>query len=251
VATDAPDPGGALAKGLADSGLATWFASVREHFVDATVGDSRSALVETDVLIDAPVILHYDDGKSEGRERLGGQGHAMRFEAPGGEWYLRVVRIYARREGRVSLLRDDIRVWLCDAELKMLAEFRQRGNRLRRGAARWHRVGTPPVRVPQAFVICVQFGEGSLGDVAVHYDADSKGHALIALPGQEPRLFERGDWMIRVGLSRRKAHDPLRPDVTSPTLAERLDGKTTSEFQETEQPRTATDVDRFSTSPKR
>ena len=54
-----------------------------------------------------------------------------------------------------------------------------------------------PVVVPSTFVICADFNPEKTKGVYVHYDDSASGNSLIGLPGQEMKVFNRGEWMIR------------------------------------------------------
>jgi len=215
----ASDPGAAIS-GL--PGYARWHEQARPLLMrDPWSG--RARMLAADELAGSPIVLHYDDGRADGRERVGNHGCAMRFDAPAGEWYLRTVRIYCRRNGRSNLKRGDITLHLYDDAMNVLGEFRQSSRQLRQGASRWHRIGTPPIRVSDRFLVCVQLDDRALPDVTVHTDASAGGQSFLMRPGTKPAPLAAGNWMIRVELDRPRSHDPLRPHVEPPSLMEQQD----------------------------
>ena len=120
--------------------------------------------------------------------------------------------------------------------MNVIGTFWQSDARLRRGASRWHQIDTPPVRVPARFIVCVQLGNSGRRGLSVAYDASSRGHSLIGVPGSATVPFTAGDWMIRVVVDRLEEHDPLRPPVKPPSVFERLDAQKSVDVRQTARP---------------
>lgn len=208
-------------------GLKQWRANARARLIGAGPGEAEGALVAEDTLSGHPVVLVYDDGRAEGKRRQNGARHGVRFEAPAGDWYLQTVWIHAKRLGHSSVSHDDIEVFLYDGQMRRIGEFFQRDTQFRRGPTRWHRVSTPPVRVPRRFAVSVRFSDDDPRGFDVSHDDTHPGHAFtIGTDGKSVPLTI-GNWMIRVSLDRRRRHDPLRfpHELAAMATPERLDGK--------------------------
>lgn len=218
---------GAGTPSLEAPGLNQWRQDVGVRLNVAGPGEAEGALVPADTLSGHPVVLVHDDGRAKGKRRLAGLAHGVHFEAPAGDWYLQTVWIHAKRLGHSSVSHDDIEVVLYDGQMRRLGEFFQRDTQLRRGSARWHRVGTPPVRVPRRFAMSVRFSDADPRGVNVSYDDTHRGDAFTIGTDGKPVPFTIGNWMIRVSLDRRRQHDPLRfpHELAALATPERLDGK--------------------------
>jgi len=147
--------------------------------------------------------LAHDDGRVAGRSSLAGGGHAVRFEAPGDNWYVTEVRIHGARYGYPAPPQEDFSVWLCDEDFKAIAKFSHPYGKFQRGSPRWVSLKMKATRVPKSFIICVGFNPTATKGVFVSRDAEASGSSLTGLPGQKGYPFDEGDWMIRVTVSQR------------------------------------------------
>ena len=142
------------------------------------------------------VELSYDDGVSGGIESIGVSGHAVIFEKPDDGLVLRAVRIYGSRYGEDEPPEEDFHVWVCDEDYNVIVDIPFSYSRFRKGEPKWVTLRVKPLEVPSTFVICTGFNPEQSKGVYVHYDDSSSGNSLIGLPGQEMRVFNRGEWMI-------------------------------------------------------
>jgi hypothetical protein len=143
--------------------------------------------------------LARDDGKSAGSNSIAGGGHAVRFEAPGDSYAVTEVRVYGSRYGYPAPPPENFHVWICDEDFKMISDHPFPYSKFPYGQnPRWVSLRIKAQRVPQDFIICVGFNPTGTKGVYVHYDGEGSGYSLTGLPGQPPRDFVKGDWMIRV-----------------------------------------------------
>jgi len=215
------DPGAALRQTLlktnADSRLAQWWNQAEPLLVSKR---PRSGFVVRTAkaadLHGQSLELAYDSGRQTGKGSIGGSGHAVRFKAPGDDWYLTDIRLYGSRYGHRRAPREDFYIWLCDKDFKVIAGFSQPYSRFRRGRPRWVKMPAEPTSVPSEFIICVAFDPTQTKGVYLGHDGSVGDHSYIGLPGKEGRAFKKGNWMIRVELDQLKTADALRAvDQTS------------------------------------
>jgi RNA polymerase sigma-70 factor (ECF subfamily) len=149
-------------------------------------------------------LLQHDYGKSAGKRSIAGSGHAVRFESPDEDRVLTSVRIFGSRYGLPKAPNEDFHVWLCDEKMQALAQFDFPYGEFERGEPAWVTLKIKPTKVPKNFILCVGFNPEQTKGVYVHYDDQPTENSLTGLPGQEPKVFPTGNWMIRVTLSRPK-----------------------------------------------
>ena len=203
------DPGPALRRVLLttnrDKRLDAWWKKAESVFV---VKRPKSAFVARRVpqgqLTGRPVTLSHDDDSPVGKASLTGGGHAVRFEAPGDDWYLTSVAIHGSRYGQAEAPDEKFHVWLCDADFKAVADLPFPYRRFKRGDPKWVRLQMKPVRVPRTFIICVGFNPTATKGVSLSYDKEGSGHSLTGLPGEPGRRYDKGDWLVRVRLDKLK-----------------------------------------------
>jgi RNA polymerase sigma factor (sigma-70 family) len=147
-----------------------------------------------------PAILAHDDGQATGRLSIAGDGHAVRFEAPGPNSFLTAVQIHGSRYGSPTPPRKDFHIWLCDTNARVIADFPFPYSRFQRGPEQWVALETKPTGVPARFLIIVGFNPTFTEGVYVSQDAQNSGESFTGLPGQTPRAFPDGDWLIRARL---------------------------------------------------
>jgi len=178
--------------------LALCLSALPRAFAADVAGETPAAAVPK--LATAQKELANDDGASAGKRSVAGSGHAVRFEAPGKEWYLTAVRVYGSRYGRPNPPAESAYIWLCDADFKLLSVFRFPYGTFQRSDPQWVTIPVKPTLVPQRFIIGVGFNPTATKGVYVHYDSAGSGKSLLGLPGRESRPFDKGDWLIRAVL---------------------------------------------------
>jgi len=156
-----------------------------------------------------PVELAHDDGTQAGKRSIAGTGHAVRFSVKGDAWYLTSVRIYGSRYGLPTPPQEDFRIWLCDKDFKTIAEFDQPYSKFPTGTAQWVDLPVTPTNVPSEFIICVAFNPTAQKGIYAGYDAQATGNSFTGMPGQEPRDFAQGDWLIRAQVDQLNSADSL------------------------------------------
>lgn len=206
---DLTDPGVALQQALrgveTDPRLARWWNKAEPVFVSKRSKSGFTArTAKPEDLLGRPLERAHDDGVQVGKGSFAGNGHAVRFAAPGNGWYLTEVRIYGSRYGSWRTPKDDFHIWLCDKDLKIIADFAKPYGHFKRGRPRWVSLPIEPTKVPSEFVICVAFNPTLTQGVYLGYDASDSGHSLIATAGKPGEAFGAGDWMIRVKLDQLK-----------------------------------------------
>lgn len=212
---DPHDPAAALRKVLLATcrgdGLADWWNGAEAMFVFKRPRSGFAArTIKPGDLMGDEVELAHDDGKRAGHRSSAGGGHAVRFQAAGGDWYLTAVQVHGARYGYPRAPREDFHVWLCDAEMKEIADFPFPYGAFARGAAKWVTLKVKPTQVPTKFAVCVAFNPTRTKGVFVSHDAAGEGHSLSALPGKGGQTFRDGDWLIRVRLDQPKTADALK-----------------------------------------
>ena len=140
---------------------------------------------------------------------MAGSGHAVRCQVDGRDWYLTAVKVYGSCYGYAP--QDNLHVWLCDKDFKVIADFPFPYAKFTRGPAKWVSLPVKPTNVPAEFVICVGFNPTATKGVFVHHDKEASGNSLTGLPGRMGREFQRGDWLIRPSVDQLKIADSLKP----------------------------------------
>jgi len=202
ASVDLEDPGAALRQALlatnSEPRLAGWWRKAEGAFVERR---PKSAVAEqttqVENLSDKTAELSRDDGASAGIRSMSGSGHAVRFDAPSGDWYLTAVKIYGSRYGTEQPPAENFHVWLCDGNFRTIADFPFPYSSFERGNAGWVTLSTRPTKVPRRFVICAGFNPTKTKGIYVHYDKAASGNSYLSLPGTSPSPFKTGDWLIR------------------------------------------------------
>ncbi len=206
---DPADPAESLGKALlaasSSAEAGQWWEQSKETFVLKRPRSKLSAeTVEEKQLTGQTRELAHDDGNAAGKASLAGGGHAVRFEAPGDNWYVTQVRIHGSRYGMPAPPKEDFSVWICDQDFKSILKLSYPYAKFQRGGdGRWVTLGVKPTRVPKDFIVCVGFNPTGTKGVYVSRDAQGSGNSLTGLPGQPGRPFRQGDWMIRATVSQR------------------------------------------------
>jgi RNA polymerase sigma-70 factor (ECF subfamily) len=151
--------------------------------------------------------LSYDDGEMKGKKSIAGGGHAVRFEAPGEGWTLAAVRIHGARYGYPRPPREDFKVFLCDEKFQKIAEFAFPYSKFERGESKWVTLQVRRTKVPKTFILGVDFDPTQTKGVYVSHDKEGSGRSSVGLPGDEPRPFKQGDWLIRARIEPAQEQD--------------------------------------------
>lgn len=212
---DPADPGAAVRKALLaandDKRLADWWNKAEPQFIfKRPRSDFAARTLSPRDLAGQPEELAHDDGTAAGKKSIAGGGHAVRFEVTGDTFYLTAVRIHGSRYGTPQAPNEDFHVWLCDAEMKAIADYPLPYSLFDRGEARWVTLRIPPTNVPSKFIVCVGFNPTATKGVFVSRDAASGGNSLSGLPGGGAGQFGEGDWLIRAVVDQARGADPLR-----------------------------------------
>lgn len=163
--------------------------------------------------------LSNDDGSSEGSKSIAGSGHVMKFEAPVEGCILKSVRIYGSRYGYSRPPKEDFHVYLCDENFEVIEDFPFPYSRFRKGdkdgkPRGWVKLNIKPMRVPSTFYVCLDFNPEQTKGVYVHYDGEGTGNSYIAVPGQQLKEFDRGEWMIRAIIGRPVEQSTKEGEIT-------------------------------------
>jgi hypothetical protein len=192
--------------------VAAWWKQAEPLFVQTR---KRSAFASRSVPLGAlrgkAQELALDDGVPAGKFSFSGGGHAVRFKAPGPEWFLTKVQIFGSRYGAPQAPAENFHVFVCDKDGGLISDCQFPYARFGRGVEQWVALDLDPLEVPAEFLLCVSFNPTATKGVYVFYDKAGSGSSLSGLPeyGFEP--FRKGDWLIRVSL------DQLgKPGVTKP-----------------------------------
>jgi len=208
---DPQDPAPALREALQvtqDPRLAQWWSKAEPVLVFKRPKSAIAArTADRKELSGKPLELAHDDGKQASKRSIAGSGHAVRFSVKGDAWYLTGVRIYGSRYGLPTAPREDFRIWLCDRDFKVIAEFDQPYSKFPRGTARWVDLPVTPTSVPPEFIICVAFNPTAQKGIYVGYDSQATGNSFTGTPGRDLRDFSQGDWLIRAQVDQLNAAD--------------------------------------------
>lgn len=147
--------------------------------------------------------LKNDDGQPAGKRSLP-QGIASAFKAPGDTYYLTSIRIHGGRYGYPQPPKEDFHVFLCDKEFKLIADFPFSYSKFARGEPDWVSLRMKPTKVPEEFIICLDFNPERTKGVYISHDAEGK--SPVGLPGKPAGYFTGGDWLVRPQLDTLKSH---------------------------------------------
>jgi hypothetical protein len=212
---DPNDPGQSVLKVLKrkvedTQGLSEWWDRARPVFVSPSpLPGGPPETIEPRSLAGSPLTLQHDTGSSSGLEAPTASGHAVRFEAPAGTWYLTGVRIYGSALGSLLGSQPAATVWLLNGKTKLIAEYKGQYSFLRATEPQWVGIPVLPTRVPRSFIVCLRFRPTRSGSVALHMDRNAEGHSFTGLPGQTWEALNGAEWMFRVDLDRAKEADSL------------------------------------------
>jgi RNA polymerase sigma-70 factor (ECF subfamily) len=199
---DPADPARALRRALQASNpdprvLAWWGRAEAELVVKRPRSAAAAHTVAPEALKGETRELARDDGKPAGKASIAGGGHAVRFEAPGGDWYLTAVRVHGSRYGSPRPPDEDFQVYLCDEDFKQIAAFPFPYATFERGPPKWYTLEVKPTKVPARFIVCVAFNPTQRKGVFVSRSGAAGAHSLVGLPGAPGRPLAQGEWMIR------------------------------------------------------
>lgn len=197
------------------SKLRRWFRGFEDNCVwsDGERASYEKSFSSGDLAREAKV-LQYDDGGSDGAQALSAGGHITTFQTPADQWYLKEVQFHAKRYGSVPRGGKDFVITVYDERFKPIATWRKPYGLLRGTDADWHRIPVPITRLPEKFVVLLEFGSGKNVGVQVSADTASNGHSASGGLRGGITPLDKADWMIRVEVDRRKHDNPLkyRPD---------------------------------------
>jgi len=209
---------------LGDDVLAWWAKAGPTFARMRATSDFKLVTLKRGELPSAPKELAADDGKEAGRSSLAGSGHAVRFDAPSQGCYLTAVRLYGSRYGGKE---GEFRVWLCDSEFRAITAFSFPYAQFAPGKPKWIELPVTPTLVPEQFFICVGFNPTAQHGVFLNRDKAASGSSFTGLPGDKPRPFDAGDWMLRA-VVRMKPGEEKEPEnsdeQTKEPKAPRRDG---------------------------
>lgn len=159
-------------------------------------------------------LLQYDDQKPDGQEVVSVGGHITTFQSPPDQWYLKELRFHGERFGDVPRNGKDFAITIFDEKFKAVASWRKPFGLLRGGGPDWHRIGLPVTRLPEKFVVLIDFGSTKDVGVRLSTDTSTKGHSASGDLRRGVTPLDEADWMVRVEIDRRKNDNPLkyRPD---------------------------------------
>ena len=198
----------ALAAAAVGDDILGWWGKAGSVFVRVrSTSDFKLVTLARGELPSAPRELANDDGKAAGRSSLAGSGHAVRFDAPSDACYLTAVRLYGSRYGGKE---GEFRVWLCDSEFRSITAFAFPYAEFAPGKPKWVELPVMPTLVPQQFIICVGFSPTAQHGVFLSRDKARSGSSFTGLPGEKPRPFDGGDWLMRAVVREKPTKDVKR-----------------------------------------
>ncbi len=160
------------------------------------------------VASDAATILKYGDGKADGKQSYGGDGHLIRFELPKGVTKIRGLRIHGSRYGVAQAPNENFEITFLNEDRSETLDSVEAPYRLfKRGKENWVRVlFEKEIELPPVFWIALNFNAHQTKGVYVSYDTSTEGkYSRSGLPGDEEEPKEtkfKGDWMVQVMLAK-------------------------------------------------
>ena len=160
--------------------------------------------------------LALDDGKPAGKKSFP-RGHALMFDTPAGDWHLTSVRVHGARYGMPQPPKEDFHVTLCDKNFKPIKDFSFPYSKFKRSEnSEWVTLDMEPTKVPEKFVVCLNFNAERTKGVYVSHDAE--GDSLVALPDKPSGVFSGGDWLIRPTLKPSGSVPPAAAEEKPPAV---------------------------------
>ncbi len=172
----------------------------RDASVKVTAAEDKTSTLPAPAQEQVPKLgkaqeLALDDGTPAGKKSFP-RGHASKFEAPDGQWWLTMVRIHGARYGMPQPPKEDFHITLCDKDFNPIRDFTFPYSEFAYGSqSKWEAFRVPPTKVPKDFIICLNFNAERTKGVYVSHDAEGK--SLVGLPGKPAGSFSGGDWLIR------------------------------------------------------
>ncbi|MCB9852643.1 MAG: hypothetical protein H6819_06070 [Phycisphaerales bacterium] len=159
-------------------------------------------------------LLRYDDDKSDREQVAATGGHITTFQTPPDQWYLKELRFHGEQFGALPRNGKDFVISIYDEKFKIVASWRKPFGLLRGSGPQWHRVRLPVTRLPEKFVVLIDFGSTKNVGVRLSADTSTKGHSASGDLRRGVTPLTDADWMIQVEIDRKKDDNPLkyRPD---------------------------------------
>jgi len=195
------------AAGAGDDVLAWWGKAGPVFACKRAASDFKLETLTRSELPSVPKELVADDGNASGKSSLAGSGHAVRFDAPSDACYLTAVRLYGSRYGGKE---GEFRVWLCDSEFRAVTAFAFPYAQFAPGKPKWIELPVTPTLVPEQFFICVGFNPTAQHGVFLNRDKAGSESSFTGLPGEKPRPFDGGDWLLRAVIREKPAEEMKR-----------------------------------------
>ncbi|MBN1420415.1 MAG: hypothetical protein JXP34_16680 [Planctomycetes bacterium] len=170
-------------------------------------------------------VLAYDDDKADGKRSMAGDGHAVLFAAPSGEWYLSKIAIHGSLYGaNYDPARTFFHVFVCDPRMRVAARSSHPYSLFPGGDPTWVDVEVPPIRVAGKFFVLVVFNPTATKGVYVSLDASKGGTSMTAMPERPGKALKDEGWMIRATLAKRAKGMPAAPKkvASGPTGADAM-----------------------------
>jgi hypothetical protein len=184
--------------------LAAWWQKARKVMVNEPErSDFKVETIKKSKLSRKTELLTLDDGTVVGGgSSPGSSGAAVRFEVGSESKYLTEVQVYGRRYGKFT--KENFFIWLLDGEFKVIKSFPIPYSEFTPGKEFWAKFKTEPTRVPRDFFICVVFNAEARKGVYRYHDGSPSGASYMGVPGDNPRPYKRGDWLIRSVVQEKK-----------------------------------------------
>lgn len=159
-------------------------------------------------------VLKYDDDTADGAKATPVGGHITTFQSPPDQWYLKEVQFQGKRYGEIPRSGKDFTITIYDERFKPIATWSKPYGLLRGKGTEWYRIHVPVTRLPEKFVVMLEFDSTKDVGVMLSADTSSKGHSATGDLKRGVTPVNNADWMIRVEVDRRKNDNPLtyRPD---------------------------------------
>jgi len=177
-------------------------------------------------------VLSYDDDKADSKRSIAGDGHAILFAAPSGEWYLSKVSIHGSQYGgNYDPARTFFFLHVCDPRMKVVARSAHPYSLFSPGEEKWVEVEVPPVRVAGKFYVLVAFYPTQTKGIFLSIDQSKTSNSMTAMPDRPGKAMKGESWMIRATLSKRGKEKPAakKTSAAAPAGATGLDAMAIAE----------------------
>ena len=152
-----------------------------------------------------PMLLKYDDGKMDESAFSPNMAHAVHFTKPAGDYAIKGVRFFGRREGAGQGNDRRIVLTICDKDAQPISEYSLFQSIADTNSEKWRNFNVnPEILCPDDFWVFIDTNSIESSSILMGMDYSVKvSHSGLGDPGSIPAEVDRlFDWMIRVELEK-------------------------------------------------